>query len=417
MRPGSPSTPRLLSSHPPCRGLASALPPREPPPPHSRAGDWPKAIQLVRAPPVGLKPRPVRPAIQAALRLPYSRGQGGRDLPSPEGGARPAGQAGSRAGQSHPPGGTPRPGGRWEWGDTLLSAPWGQPLPEIRGLPRLPRDLSGACSQDALQRGRPGQGGPAHRVRGPVPLPGAWSPNFLPPTRFCPWGSFIHSTRCHWAPAIAPHGPSAKRRLQLSPSEPEPTTHSRPGGRGRRVTRTGRPRARRAPSPRAATARARLGSRRSFKCRRGGGGARATGGQQWLLRAGSAPGAWARRAQTPALPRASQGFPAPPSASQPFTTLPSASQRLPGLPSPSQRFPALPSASQRSAPSRPAASRCARPQARPRGLPREVQRAWAGLGCAAQGPRAPSRRPRPWPCSRAARGPLHCCRCVQARRV
>lgn len=334
----SPSAPRLLSSHPPCRGLASALPPREPPPPHSRAGDWPKAIQLVRAPPVGLKPRPVRPAIQAALRLPYSRGQGGRDLPSPEGGATPAGQAGSRAGQSHPPGGTLRPGGRWEWGDTLLSPPWGQPLPEIRGLPRLPRGLSGACSQDALQRGRPGQGGPTHRVRGPVPLPGAWSPNFLPPTRFCPWGSFIHSTRCHWAPAIAPHGPPAKRRLQLSPREPEPTTQSRPGGRGRGVTRTGRPRARRAPSPRAATARARLGSRRSFKCRRGGG---VLGLQE------DSSGFSAQAARQERGP----GAPKP----QPFPALPSPSQPFPALPSASQGFPALPSARRHHAPPPPAA--------------------------------------------------------------
>ncbi|XP_059951295.1 collagen alpha-1(I) chain-like [Mesoplodon densirostris] len=138
------------------RGLASALPRPEPPPPHSRAGDWPKAIQLVRAPPVGLKAQPVRPAI----RLPFGS-----------------------------------------------------------------------------------------------PTPGAKEAGTFPPQRVAP------DPRARQAPG--------QRRLQLSPSEP--TTHSRPGGRGLRVTRIGRPRSRRAPPPRAATARARLGSRRSFKWRRGGG--------------------------------------------------------------------------------------------------------------------------------------------------
>ena len=300
------------------------LPPPEPPPPHSRAGDWPKAIQLVRAPPVGLKPRPVRPTIQA-LRLPYTRGQGGRDLPSPEGGARPAGQAGSRAGRSHPPGGTPRPGGRWEWGDTLLSPSRGQPLPEIRGLPRLPRDLSGACSQDALQRGRPGQGGPAHRVRGPVPLPGAWSPNFLPTHVSVPGGpSFIPHALT--GPLQSPRTrPLRSEGSSSPPASPRPTpapegaAAASPGPGGRGLGELLHP-ARPPPGP----------GWEADGVSRGGG----LGGVLGLQEDSSGVSAQAARQER------GSGAPEP----QPFPGLPRASQGFPALPRTSHGFPALPSA-------------------------------------------------------------------------
>lgn len=114
-----------------------------------------------------------------------------------------------------------------------------------------------------------------------------------------------------------------------------------------------------------------------------GGGPRGTGGRRWRLQAGKAPGAWARRARTPAVPSRSQGFPALGGAAPPGPLR------------------------QRPARAWPASARPAR-------------RALAGLEGAAPGRWAPAGRPRRSPClclgSRAARGPRRRCRRRRRRR-